>query len=105
MLTIPVRTNLSTTPLAGSATFTSSAIKVQRATAVAVAAFADVAGNVIIEQSRDGSTWRAPAQVAVNAGALTIVETKVVMPWIRVRYVNGATIQAAFDLNLTVFGS
>lgn len=61
--------------------------------------FADQAGTLYLEQSRDGSTWRTTTTQAITASTATIVEEKIVCQYVRVRYVNGATGQGTFELN------
>jgi hypothetical protein len=98
------RQTLTTSNLGGAASFSSPARKVSRGlTKVAVAAFADQTGTYFVEQSLDGTTWRAPAVTNVTANQLQIVEFRIVMPWYRVRYVNGATPQTAFALQIAEF--
>lgn len=99
--------NDSTTVLAAAATFTGTG----RATTGANysrfvgAAFADQAGTLFVERSTDtGTTWRlaAPGQ-AVAAGecrelSVTVTGAAGAATPYRVRYVNGATLQGAFQL-------
>jgi len=63
-------------------------------------AFADQAGTLFIEQSRDGTTFRSPVghSVALAAGETRQLSVNVVTRYARVRYVNGGTAQGSFEL-------
>lgn len=63
-------------------------------------AYADQAGTLFIEQSRDGTTWRsAPADsIAVAAATVASLRVPLLARYWRVRYVNGATATTAFEL-------
>ncbi len=65
-----------------------------------VRAYADQAGTLFVDQSRDGvsGTWRSTESITVAAGETKFLEAKVVARYVRVRYVNGATAQGAFEL-------
>ncbi|WP_035445676.1 hypothetical protein, partial [Bacillus sp. UNC41MFS5] len=60
--------------------------------------FADQAGTLSLEQSRDGSTWRTMASVAVVANTQAILSSDVHFRYARVKFVNGATANTVFDL-------
>lgn len=66
-------------------------------------AASDQTGTIFIDQSLDGTTWYNVNSVAVP-GSVTSprvgveLESQVCMPFVRVRYVNGATPQTAFVL-------
>jgi hypothetical protein len=64
--------------------------------------YADQAGTLYLEQSRDGSTWRITNSVAVSAGTVNTLSTSVHARYQRVRYVNGATAQGSFELLSTL---
>ena len=78
----------------------------QRANRFRVASTADVAGTLFVEQSNDGTNWvlthsQATAGVADADGAarhIAVIDAPVVNRFARVRYRNGATLQAAFRL-------
>lgn len=61
-------------------------------------AFADQPGTLNVQQSRDGTIWRTTMSAAVVANTPTVLEDKVLMRYVRVQYVNGATIQTTFEL-------
>ena len=99
----------STTTLAASVPFTGAArdlTATPRRNRVVARAFADQAGTLFIEQSRDGAIWRSPVghSVAVAAGETRQLTVDIVTRWWRVRYVNGATPQGAFELLSADFG-
>lgn len=100
-----MRTTASTTNLGASATFTGDAITVPSyIDRVKVAVFADQTGNLFVEQSLNGSTFRAPAATAIVASTLTTIEVPLVMPYFRLRYANGAGAQGAFALAYVMLG-
>lgn len=91
----------STTPLAAAATFTGTTLDLGGNHAInrhRALCYADQAGTLYIEESRDGTTWRATLTQAVTAGGVVEVDSIVVARYQRVRYVNGATLQGAFEL-------
>lgn len=61
--------------------------------------YADQAGTLKIQQSRNGSTWYTTHSVNAVANVATILEAPVHMQYLRVVYTNGATAQTVFDLN------
>lgn len=61
--------------------------------------FADQAGTIYIEQSGDGGTnWDVSTSYALSAGASSGFSEEILLPYVRVRYVNGATNQGAFRI-------
>lgn len=94
----------STTALAANATFTGTGRDTgatnASASRIRARAFSDQAGTLLVEQSRDNATWRAPSEhsFAVAAGATVQVDVPLVTRYWRVRYVNGAVAQTAFEL-------
>jgi hypothetical protein len=95
----------SVTPLSGSATLSGITLDVgmtpqyniQRAFV-----YADVAGTLNLQQSRDGTNWRTLQSQAVGAGEAWTVEAPVSLRYCRVQYVNGAGAQSAFELYQTL---
>ncbi|MHB8671689.1 MAG: hypothetical protein ACYDAD_14210 [Acidimicrobiales bacterium] len=62
--------------------------------------FADVAGNLFLDVSDDGTTWTSGTQtVAVAAGVGQQYDWIVPTRYARLRYVNGALAQATFRLS------
>lgn len=60
--------------------------------------FADQAGNIFIEQSMDGTNWDLSTTYAILANDGKGFKEDVFAPYVRVRFVNGATPQTAFRL-------
>lgn len=60
--------------------------------------FSDQVGTLIIEESRDGVTFRQVGSVATVANTLASLEVGVIMPYVRVKYINGAIAQTTFEL-------
>lgn len=93
---------LSTTALAAAGTFTSAAMDLAASRnykKLSVMAFADQAGTLRIEQSWDNSTWRKTHEVAAAASVPALLDnSKIFMRYVRVVFVNGATLQGAFTL-------
>lgn len=99
----------STSPLGANATFTGSsrdttASGIGQYKAFRTMVFADQPGTLYIEQSRDNTTWRVIKQVSVSANTVVTDETPIYLRYVRVRYVNGATAQTAFELNTALVG-
>lgn len=94
---------LSTTALAISAAFTSTAIDLANSreyTRLSVLGFADQAGAMKVEQSWDGATWTKThenASVAANTPAL-LENCKLYMRYVRVVFTNGAVANTVFRL-------
>lgn len=64
---------------------------------VRAAAFADQAGTIFIDESRDGTTWRTEgAGQAVGIGGYATLEKKVTQRYVRFRYLNGGVASTAF---------
>lgn len=88
-----------TTSLAASATYTGTSRDAGSTAAYQVfcaRAFADQAGTLYIDDSTDGTTWRTVSSVAVTANECKTLEARVLARYNRVRFVNGASAQAAF---------
>ena len=93
----------STANLAAGAVFTGTARDAGTATALNNSrfvgrTFSDQAGTLFIEQSRDGTVWRGPAGIAVAANEVREFNVTIITRFVRVRYLNGATAQTAFEL-------
>jgi len=87
-----------TTALGASASYTGSTRDAQYFTQFRVKAYADQAGTLYVQQSRDGSTWRTTHSQAVGAGETQQIVAELVDRYCRVHYVNGGTAQGAFEL-------
>ena len=90
-----------TTALGASATYTGNTLNLGSNpyySKVRFLVFADQAGTLYLDQSRDGSTWRTTNAQAVSANTSYTLEYNISAQYIRVRYVNGATAQGSFEL-------
>ncbi|MGB7650871.1 MAG: hypothetical protein WBL62_06735 [Gallionella sp.] len=67
-------------------------------------AFADQAGTLFIDMSNDNIAWRQAKKIACLAGDSVELSALICTRYYRVRWVNGATAQAAFMLNSGVQG-
>ncbi|MEM5854667.1 MAG: hypothetical protein QW228_09960, partial [Candidatus Aenigmatarchaeota archaeon] len=91
-----------TTALAANATYTSRTYCAQNLDSVGFYVYADQAGTVYYDESFDGSTWRAVKSVSVAAGTPLSDSYVPQGHFVRLRYVNGATAQTAFDFTINV---
>ena len=99
------------TPLASGATFTGTVRQTFYNAGFGyfgVFAYSDVAGTIFIDHTQDGTTWREAASAPLQAGTVGFradLSTRVrgsqssINTMYRVRFVNGATAQAAFALS------
>jgi hypothetical protein len=89
----------STTALGAGETFTSQVRTSDRADTIGGSVFASTAGNLIIEQSGDGTNWDLATTVAVTANTGTKWSDTLWLPFVRVRYVpTGGAASATFRL-------
>lgn len=91
------RYNATSTPLAGAGVATLN-LGAGREDYVVGMVFADQAGNIFIEQSMDNINWDISTTYAISANDGKGFKEEVYAPYVRVRYVNGATPQTAFRL-------
>lgn len=91
------RYNGTQTPL-GAAGTTTLNMQAGREDFVVGMVFADQAGTLFIEQSMDNTNWDISTSYAVTASDGKGFKEDIFAPYIRVRYVNGATPQTAFRL-------
>lgn len=98
------RTATTTTPLAGAAQWPASNVinnyvmeagLADRVTGVVIA---DQAGNIFIEQSGDQTNWDLSTTYPIVANTALKFSEEIILPWVRIRYVNGATPQTVFRL-------
>jgi hypothetical protein len=87
-----------TTPLAANGVYTSAVMVTDRADNISGMVFADQAGTILIEQSADGSNWDLSTDYPVVANDGKGFSEALYGPYVRVRYINGATAQGAFRL-------
>jgi hypothetical protein len=66
--------------------------------------FSDQAGTLFIDMSNDNVTWRQAKKIACLAGDSVELSALICTRYYRVRWVNGATVQAALMLNSGVQG-
>ena len=92
-----------TTTLAAGATYTSRIYTAQNLKNIKCYVYADQPGTLYYDVSFDGSTWRTVKSVSLTAGA-TIQDflEPISGHFVRLRYVNGATAQSAFDFTIAV---
>jgi hypothetical protein len=91
------RFNGTKAPLAGSGSVTLD-LGAGREDYVVGMVFADQAGTIYIEQSMDNANWDLSTNYAVVASDGKGFKEEIFAPYVRVRYVNGATPQTAFRL-------
>ena len=92
-----------TTALGANATYTSRTYVAQNLESIGFYVYADQAGTVYFDVSFDGATWRTVKSVSVSAGAsLSDHLNPIPGHYVRLRYVNGATAQGAFDFTIFV---
>lgn len=91
------RFNGTKTPLAGAGVATLE-MQAGREDYVVGMVFADQIGDIFIEQSMDGTNWDISTTYAVTANNGKGFKEDVFAPYVRIRYVNGATPQTAFRL-------
>jgi hypothetical protein len=92
-----------TTALAANATYTSRTYVAQILRRIGCYLYADQAGTLNYDVSFDGTTWRTVKSVSVTAGqTLQDYLEPIGGHFVRLRYVNGATAQAAFDFTIFV---
>jgi hypothetical protein len=95
------------TPLAGSAEYSTGTLQAGLADRITGSVFADQSGTIFIEQSGDGTSWDISTDYAILASDGKGFSEELVLPYVRVRYVNGATSQTVFRLfvRMTAQGS
>ena len=87
-----------TTPLGSNGTVTLGPKQSDRADYISGAVFADQGGTIYIEQSGDGTNFDISAQYTVTGGDGKGFSEYLYLPYVRIRYVNGGSAQAAFRL-------
>jgi len=91
-----------TTPLAAGDSWTSAVDSDVLTGRVVGSVFADQAGTLYIEQSPNNTNWDIVDSFSVSANAGLGFSVEKVVPYARVRYVNGATAQTVFRLYVYV---
>jgi hypothetical protein len=97
--------SLAPTPLAGSATYTQTALDLGDThtggpgfSKFRVFVNVDQPGTLNLQASVDNSTWYSPLSAPILANTPTIYEALIATRYVRVNYVNGATLQTVFAL-------
>lgn len=92
---------LTTTPLGGSATYTSSTFDLRSFSlrTIVASAFADQVGTLYIDFSPDGTNWDTSESTSVSASTGTSLLVIKKNGYLRIRYVNGASAQGVFRLS------
>ena len=100
--------NSTTTPLAGSATFTGTSTEVLNYGVIFVNVYADVASGtdgLEIEQSSDGTNWDHSDCYTVPAATGKNYSINPCARYVRVKYTNGGSAQATFRLQTIIKGN
>lgn len=87
-----------TTPITGSGTYASSAIDGLTLRRVTGTVYADQAGTLNIQESKDGTTYRTTVTQAITASTPYAFDAIFHSRYIRLNYVNGAVAQTVFEL-------
>ncbi len=87
-----------TSPLAANASWTSAVDDSPYTRFVCGYAYSDQAGTLYVEQSPDGVNWDLADSYSVSGGAAVRFSVEKLLPYARVRYVNGAAAQTVFRL-------
>ena len=96
-----------TTVLAASATYTGTARDVGTTplyNKFKGMSLSDQVGTLYIEQSTDNVTWFITKTIAATAGVAAQFNEDVIARYVRVRYVNGATLQTSFRIQTALVG-
>lgn len=91
------RYNGTTTPLAGAGS-TILELGAGREDWIVGMVFSDQSGNIFIEQSMNNVNWDLSTTYAITGGDGKGFKEDVFAPYVRIRYVNGATPQTVFRL-------
>jgi hypothetical protein len=86
------------TPLSGNAVYLSPTMQTDRADYISGTAFADQAGTLYVEQSPNGSDWDLSTSYAILANTGKGFNEYLYAPYVRLRFVNGASAQSVFRL-------
>jgi len=93
-----VLVDYTTAPLAANSTWISKVDNDYATGRIVGTVFADQSGTLYVEQSPDGNNWDVVDSFPVSANAGLGFTVEKVAPYVRVRYVNGATTQTTFRL-------
>lgn len=92
------RTASTTTTLGANGTWDSGPLQPGLADTITGSVYSDQTGTIYIEQSGDGTNWDVSTSYSVTAGDGKGFAEDVLLPNVRVRYVNGGTAQGVFRL-------
>lgn len=90
----------SSTPLLANATWASDPIATGGWEWIVGSIFADQPGTIYIEQSNDKTNWDISTQYSISANDGKGYKEAALLPWARVRYVNGPNAQSEFRINV-----
>jgi len=93
------RISSTTTPLAANGTWSSGQLQAELSDTITGSVFADQAGTIFIEQSGDGTNWDISTSYAVTANNGKGIQESILLPYLQIRYVNGASAQGAFRIH------
>ena len=88
------------TPLGNAGVYTSATLMAETYDTIIGTVFADQSGTLYIEQSTDGTHWDFSSANSITGGTGEAILENIVAPYFRARYVNGATPQTAFRLEI-----
>jgi hypothetical protein len=86
----------STATLAANGEYDSGVLVTDRADNISGSVFSDQTGTIFIEQSGDGQNWDISTSYTVTANDGKGFSEPLYAPYVRIRYVNGATNQGTF---------
>lgn len=89
-----------TTPLQANQEFVSEWIKVEWANSIYANSLADTSGELFLEFSNNGQTVHFSQRMATSANIPALNTVLAILPFVRVRYKNGATAQTSFQCAL-----
>lgn len=92
------RIGSSTSPLGANGTWDTGVMQPGLSDRITGAVFSDQVGTIYIEQSGDGTNWDISTNYAVAAGDGEGFSEEVLLPFVRVRYLNGGIAQTVFRL-------
>jgi hypothetical protein len=90
---------LTTTPLAGNASYTSATFNALLFKRITGKVFANQDGTLNLQHSDDGSTWDTLTSISVSANTPAKFDEPIYCQYVRVNYTNDATSQTTFRLS------
>jgi hypothetical protein len=92
------RVATTSTPLAGSGTYVSGTLLPDLSERINGSVFADQIGTLYVEESPDNVNWDVSKSFSVVAGTGQGFSEIVLLPYLRLRYVNGGTAQGSLRI-------